>query len=108
MRKNFLGRGNDGFDCAQCGRTVVPLTSGSYRNHCPFCLHSKHADVIPGDRLAICHGLMEPIAVDHTTKKGWIIVHQCLTCGLIRRNKAALEDAQPDDFEKLIALASSV
>ncbi len=108
MRKNFLGKGNDGFVCAQCCQVIHPLTSGSYRNHCPFCLFSKHVDVIPGDRLATCHGFMEPIAVDYSAKKGWIIIHRCLKCGIIRRNKTALEDGQSDDYEKLIVLASSL
>ncbi|WDF05905.1 RNHCP domain-containing protein [Shouchella hunanensis] len=34
--------------------------NGSYRNHCPFCLYSKHQDIIPGDRASTCGGLMEP------------------------------------------------
>lgn len=108
MRRNFIGSGNDGFVCKHCGQAVKPLTSGSYRNHCPFCLYSKHVDVIPGDRLATCHGLMEPIAVDQSAKKGWILIHQCEACGKIQRNKAALEDREPDSYEKLIVLASSV
>lgn len=107
MGKNFIGRGNDAFVCEQCNRSVEPLTSGSYRNHCPFCLFGKHVDVVPGDRLETCQGLMEPAAVDYSTKKGWIIIHRCLRCGAVRRNKAALNDAQSDDYEQLVALASS-
>lgn len=108
MRKNFLGRGNDPFVCMHCSTTVVPLTSGSYRNHCPQCLHSQHVDVIPGDRANSCKGLMAPIAVDYSTKKGWIIVHRCIDCGVASRNKAALAGAQPDDMNSIIALASSL
>ncbi len=106
MRRNFLGSGNDAFVCEYCCKAVTPLSGGGYRNHCPFCLYGKHVDVVPGDRLASCKGLMEPVAVDHNAKKGWIIIHQCLTCGHKRRNKAALKDAQPDDFLLIIALAS--
>ncbi|MDO8638304.1 MAG: RNHCP domain-containing protein [Candidatus Daviesbacteria bacterium] len=35
-----------------------------HRNHCPFCLFSKHMDQdIPGDRKAECQNLMEPIGL---------------------------------------------
>ena len=27
---------NTGFVCEHCGREVLPLKDGSYRNHCPF------------------------------------------------------------------------
>jgi hypothetical protein len=41
---------NTGFRCEHCQQMVQPVTNGSYRNHCPFCLHSKHVDIMPGDR----------------------------------------------------------
>ncbi len=107
MRKNFIGKGNDAFVCAQCNSSVEPLTSGSYRNHCPRCLFSKHVDVVPGDRLASCGGLMEPVNVEYASKKGWMVMHRCMACGFARPNKAALRDVQPDDFSRIIALASS-
>ena len=107
MRKNFLRSGNDAFVCENCSQTVAPLTSGSYRNHCPFCLYSKHVDIVPGDRLQLCKGMMEPVGVDYSAKKGWVILHRCLRCSAERRNKAALNDAQSDDYETLIALTSS-
>jgi len=103
-----VGSGNDAFVCENCKQAVQPLTLGSYRNHCPFCLHSKHVDIVPGDRQNNCLGLMEPVSVEHSTKKGWIILHRCLHCGEIKRNKAALDDRQPDNFDALIAVASSL
>ena len=55
---------NEVFVCKVCGRTVVPAGAGSeHRNHCPNCLCSKHLDEEPGDRMADCGGVMEPIAV---------------------------------------------
>ncbi len=103
--RRFTAQGtNNGFACAHCGQDVPPLQNGSYRNHCPFCLHSSHVDVFPGDRANDCQGLLEPVGADHSGKKGWVIVHRCRRCGEVRRNKAALEDAVPDDFEKLVAL----
>jgi len=101
QRKNFYGKGNDTFICKQCGTKVRALKNGSYRNHCPFCLWSRHDDLTPGDRSSGCKGLMEPIRVEYSFKKGWIIVHECLKCGFIRKNKAALNDDQPDNFQLL-------
>ncbi|WP_420871372.1 RNHCP domain-containing protein [Lysinibacillus xylanilyticus] len=50
---------------------VEPLTNGSFRNHCPKCLFSKHVDTVPGDRASTCKGLMRPIGVDYTEKKAF-------------------------------------
>jgi hypothetical protein len=99
---------NEGFTCLHCGLTVPPLANGSYRNHCPACLHSLHVDVNPGDRAHPCGGVMEPIGAEHSGKKGWIIVHRCTRCGEVRRNRAALDDPLvPDDLEVLTALAAT-
>ena len=55
---------NDTFVCRVCGKTVIMAGAGSeHRNHCPYCLHSRHLDIEPGDRAADCGGVMEPIAV---------------------------------------------
>jgi hypothetical protein len=53
---------------------VLPLSTGSYRNHCPACLWSKHVDVQPGDRAATCRGLMRPDRVETRRGKGLIMV----------------------------------
>ncbi|MFN2195220.1 MAG: RNHCP domain-containing protein [Anaerolineales bacterium] len=95
---------NTEFICEHCGTRVEPVTSGSYRNHCPICLYSKHVDELPGDRLNDCGGLMAPVGVTFHTKKGYQIRHRCLKCGKISVNKAALEGRQPDDLEQIIQL----
>jgi hypothetical protein len=106
MTRRFIAQGtNSGFTCAHCGFAVPPLQNGSVRNHCPRCLYSLHVDVFPGDRAEHCHGLLEPIAVVHSGKKGWIIVQRCQACGAERRNKAALDDPTPDDFAEIIKLS---
>ncbi len=107
--RRFIGRGaNLGFTCAVCGAEVPALANGSYRNHCPHCLHSLHVDVNPGDRASDCGGVLEPVAVEHSGKKGWVVVHRCRRCGEVRRNRAALDDpACPDDYAALVALASA-
>jgi len=83
---------DSGFACAHCGELVGSHPAGSYRNHCSACLHSLHVDVLPGDRAAECGGEMKPIALDYSGKKGFILVHECLSCGQIDRNKTAPDD----------------
>ena len=79
--------------CEHCGKQVSPLEHGTYRNHCPHCLHSKHVDAQgPGDRASVCGGLMEPIGLDQDGKKGFVILHRCTKCSIERRNKAAPDD----------------
>jgi len=102
----FRHKINVGFVCENCGREVLPLANGSCRNHCPFCLTSKHLDRMPGDRLADCDGLMECIDVQADARRGWMLVHRCLCCGEISRNRAALDDPrQPDDLETMQSVA---
>jgi hypothetical protein len=97
-----LGRSqeNSGFRCVVCGRDVKPLTNGSYRNHCPFCLSSIHVDIVPGDRSETCGGVMIPMAVKKSGK-GLQIVHVCESCGLSRVNRVATDTDQADDEELL-------
>ena len=81
------------FECSNCGRTVVPMGAGSdHRNHCPYCLHSLHLDIEPGDREADCGGIMEPVAV--WVRKGgeWALVHRCRRCGFLSSNRIAADD----------------
>lgn len=81
------------FACGHCGQQVEPLPQGSYRNHCPHCLWSKHVDADgPGDRASVCQGLMRPEALDQRSGKGWIILHVCESCGKRIPNKAAPDD----------------
>ena len=102
--RRFTAQGtNLGFVCAHCAQDVPPLANGSYRNHCPYCLYSLHVDVFPGDRANECQGVLEPVQIEHSGKKGWIIVHRCQRCGELRRNKAALNDPDvPDDYDVML------
>ncbi|MFH1354187.1 MAG: RNHCP domain-containing protein [bacterium] len=96
MRKNFIPR-NDAFVCERCGKKVVPA-SGTFRNHCPFCLTSKHVDkYLPGDRLSICGGLMPVIRYEGTDPDKLELIQQCKKCGRVRRNRTA-----PDDNKQLL------
>lgn len=99
MIKKFQRRIED-FTCEHCGEQVK---GNGYTNHCPKCLWSKHVDVNPGDRAAECGGLMIP--VDLTVKgDGYILLHTCLTCGHVRRNKTTPEDS----MEAIISLSKRI
>jgi DNA-directed RNA polymerase subunit RPC12/RpoP len=81
------------FVCEHCGQAVEPLLKGTYRDHCPVCLYSKHVDRDgPGDRLSSCKGLLQPVAIDQDAKKGFMIVYTCLGCQKRSRNRAAPDD----------------
>ena len=94
----------DGFRCVHCGAFVTreALFSGVInRNHCPYCLHSRHLDQFTaGDRLAFCKGLMRPIGLTAkiTTKKyagspgELMLVHRCVECGKLSINRIAADD----------------
>ena len=79
------------FICENCGKKVSKL-GYSCRNHCPYCLHSKHLDINPGDRQEECQGIMEPVSAEINSKKGYVIIFKCKKCGAIRKNKAAEDD----------------
>ena len=92
---------NTGFICGHCGGAVMPVSNGSYRNHCPYCLYSKHVDKVPGDRSVKCGGLMAPVGIRYKSGKGYQIIHRCLVCGEEKANKVSDDINQPDDIEAL-------
>ena len=84
----------ESFTCRHCGRLVTPGEAGSaHRNHCPYCLHSLHLDIEPGDREADCGGQMEPVAVWVRKHGEWAIVHRCKRCGTFSSNRVAADDS---------------
>ena len=82
------------FNCIHCGQPVGAEASGTaHRNHCPFCLWSKHVDdETPGDRAADCGSAMEPVAVWARPGGDWAIIHRCRRCGELRSNRIAGDD----------------
>ncbi len=98
--KRFTKR-NEPFICEHCKREVPAGTRGTNRNHCPFCLCSKHVDVNPGDRQAVCGGLMRPIRAYYLSGRVTII-HRCDWCGIERQNEAAEFPCEPADDRELI------
>jgi hypothetical protein len=98
---------NEGFICQICQKNVPPATR-TCRNHCPFCLHSVHVDVYPGDRANECKGLMRPIGYEQTGHKGLMIRFECSSCGAKTRNIALLDDKnQNDDYELILSLRNN-
>jgi RNHCP domain/Sgf11 (transcriptional regulation protein) len=83
------------FRCSNCGRQVA---GNGYTNHCPACLWSKHVDVHPGDRAETCRALMRPAALQYE-RGAFVVIHECLGCGVRRRNRVARDD----DLSSLLA-----
>ncbi len=79
------------FICEYCGKKVEKL-GYSCRDHCPYCLYSKHVDINPGDRMEKCHGTLEPVAIENNSKKGFVIIYKCKKCGKTRKNIVAKDD----------------
>ena len=91
MQSSKFTKIDEEFVCENCGR-VVPKLGYTCRNHCPYCLYSKHLDINPGDRAETCHGILEPIGLEISPKKGYVIIYECDRCKESRRNKAAADD----------------
>jgi len=90
---------DEGFICENCGKTVTPLGYTS-RDHCPYCLYSKHVDINPGDRLNECKGLLKPIEIEKF-KDTYKIIYKCQKCGEIHKNIMAIDD----NVEEIIGLS---
>ena len=88
--KRFLARDEE-FICENCGKKVSKLGYSS-RDHCPYCLHSKHVDINPGDRAESCCGDLESIGIEINNRKGYVILFKCKKCGKVKKNKAAEDD----------------
>jgi len=103
-KKKFIKR-NEGFICDHCHKEVLPLINGFCRNHCPFCLYSKHVDVNPGDRDQECKGMMKPIRIEQEGKRGQIVIHECRLCKQTRKNQLCLDDPrQPDSMDTVLEI----
>ena len=104
---------NTDFTCKNCGRYVSAssMISGVvHRNHCSYCLHSRHVDLFKaGDRLCACKSLMAPVGLTfkrsrdkYASHRGGevMLVHRCTHCGEIAINRIAADD----DPIKIMAL----
>jgi hypothetical protein len=104
-------RWNVDFRCLHCGYhvSVNSILSGVVnRNHCPYCLWSRHLDLLAaGDRLSACKAPMRPLGI--TLKKSHkkynragsgelMLVHICIDCDKVAINRIAADD----DVEMLL------
>lgn len=96
--KNFTMRDEE-FICENCHKLVAKLNYTA-RDHCPFCLYSKHVDIMPGDRNNDCMGLLKPIALEKF-KDSYKIVYRCEKCKKIHKNIMANDD----DMDLIIELS---
>jgi rubrerythrin len=87
MSQKFQRKKED-FTCEHCGVFVI---GNGYTNHCPQCLWGKHVDVFPGDRASECGELMRPAGFT-MKKQQFVIIHKCVKCGYIGKNKIAPND----------------
>lgn len=88
-------QGTEEFKCRHCRAFIGPTVGGGrHRNHCPFCLHSRHVDDRrPGDRASDCGATMAPVARFDRPGGEPVIIHRCLGCGLERHNRLAADDS---------------
>jgi hypothetical protein len=94
-----------GFTCKHCRSYVTThmLFSGvQNRNHCPYCLWSRHLDLYQaGDRLAACKANMQPVGLTlKQSRKKYafagqgelMLIHLCTECGRTSINRLAADD----------------
>lgn len=91
------------FVCLNCGALVATgeaLSGVRNRNHCPYCLFSRHLDQFEaGDRLSACKACMRPvgltfkrIARKYARQGELMLVHLCDDCGKLSINRIAADD----------------
>lgn len=97
--KKFTMR-DENFICEHCGKEVSPL-GYTARDHCPFCLYSKHVDLFPGDRMNSCHGLLKPVGIEKF-KDTYKILYTCEKCHQSHKNIIARDDT----MEEIIRLST--
>ena len=78
------------FVSINCNKKVSKLNYTA-RDHCPFCLHSIHIDINPGDRANKCKGILKPIDIEKF-KDTYKIIYKCNKCNSIHKNIMANDD----------------
>src|SRR5512142_1200922 len=93
------------FICMVCHNFVssdAAVSGVNNRNHCPYCLSSRHVDLSEaGDRLSACKASMRPVALtlkktpkkySNTGQGELMLVHVCDECGKPSINRIAADD----------------
>ncbi len=109
----------DGFICKHCHAYVSTasfLSGVQNRNHCPYCLWSRHVDLhAAGDRLSACKSPMKPVAltVKATGKKYGVargelmLIHLCTECEGLSINRIAADDI-PETVYRIFEVGSEL
>ena len=105
MRPERSGADAQGFTCRHCNLYVPcdPALAGvQNRNHCLYCLWSRHLDWrIAGDRLAGCRATMQPIGLTIKRSRNkyagerdgeLMLIHRCTICAKVAINRIAADD----------------
>jgi len=112
-RPGKINNASGDFVCLSCGTfvSVAEAVSGvRNRNHCPYCLSSRHLDQFePGDRLSACKARMRPVGLTFkqiakkyagNSQGELMLVHVCEGCGKVSINRIAADD----DGELILAV----
>lgn len=95
---------NPDFRCMHCDTYVSAWSAQAgvrHRNHCPYCLWSRHLDLYAaGDRLSACKAPMEPVGLTFKRQRKkygrgsgeLMLVHRCMGCGALSINRIAADD----------------
>ena len=94
-----FSKNDEEFICDNCKKEVLKANYTS-RDHCPYCLYSKHVDINPGDRLNDCKGLLKPIGIEKY-KNSYKIIYKCQKCNVAHKNIIAKDD----DINKIIDIS---
>lgn len=110
--KDYLIDINSDFKCLHCQSYVsaaVWLAGVQNRNHCPYCLWSRHLDLFEaGDRLAACKAPMRPVGLTLKRSRNkyasvsvgeLMLVHLCTDCSRISINRLAADDVSATMIE---------
>ena len=95
---------NADFRCVRCEAYVCAkafLAGVNHRNHCPYCLWSRHLDLFEaGDRFSACKAPMEPVGLTFKRRNKkyrpvageLMLVHRCTGCETLSINRIAADD----------------
>ena len=119
--KDFRIDINTDFKCRHCGSyisTARPLAGVGNRNHCPYCLWSRHLDLFEaGDRLAACKAPMRPVGLTLKNSRNkyaraasgeLMLVHLCTDCSKISINRIAADDHSGGDYGSIRGFADGI
>ena len=107
-----VGKDRD-FICLHCHTFISGAAAVSgvrNRNHCPYCLHSRHLDLNrAGDRLAACKATMRPIGLTCKQSRNkyrqngeLMLIHLCDVCKKVSINRIAADDLKERIFAVFI------